>query len=160
MSNQLGLLQRVKTLLLPEKGLTLEPETPKDLFVSPETIRTFAWLFANDGANLRLLQCTDAGALHVADTGSGLSLVEVDSGTANDAYDAGDTFLYAAAKSKVWIVIETYGATIKFYDQNGAFMDEFSLPVGVAEFDVSTRGGAIQNRTAGQNCVYQFIWFS
>lgn len=160
MTQRPNLLQRVKTLLLPEKGLTLEPETPPELYLSQETIRTFSWLFANDGANMRLLQCSAGGALHVADIGSGLDTIEVDAGTAPDAYDGSNTFLYSASKSKVWIVLETYGATLKFYDQAGSFMDAFSLPVGVAEIDVSTRGAAIQNRNAGQNCAYQFIWFS
>lgn len=138
----------------------MEPVVVDQLEVDNALTRALSYLLAYDGAHMRLLGCSTAGALKTVNIGSGLSLVDVDSGTGADAYAAGQTFAKTATQSKVWVIVETYAAIVALFDSTGAAMDEMALPVGVWEFDVASKGGKLKNRTPGQNSVFQFIWLS
>jgi hypothetical protein len=158
MSNIQRMVQKVKTRLLPESGLTMDPPVVDDLEVDNVLSRVLGYLLAYNGSKMQLLKASTAGALHTVNLGSGLSLVDVESGTGADAYSGGNTFNKTTAQSKAWVIVETNPATVAFFDSSALAMDEMNLPVGVWEFDLVNYGAKIKNRTGGSNTAYQF-WF-
>jgi len=148
--------QKIRTVIIPESGLILEPEHVLESEVATDFIRSLAHIVGQSPGGSVVLRCSTAGDLRVATVGTAFELYEVENGNAPDAYDAPNTFEYADAVYMTDCLIETFGATISFRDEGGLWGDGKALPVGFYSFDFLHYGIRIQNRVALSVSVYEF----
>ena len=82
----MSIRQRINALLWPITGLDLDPVTPQgdDVVLGDDLETRLSWLVGKSPTGSTLVEATSDGALKVADTGSGLELVEVSSGMTTD----------------------------------------------------------------------------
>ena len=113
-----------------------------------------AIIAAYDGDSLVVPDITSGGALHVADTGSGMETVEVFNGTATDTMVA---LGVATPSSRVTIEVLTNDLAIKFVNAQGTASDTIALTPGVWEWDFTYSDIQVSNETAGQNSTYQIV---
>jgi len=151
-----GILQKIKTVLIPEAGLDLEPRHVIESKVDTDFIRTLAHIIGQSPGGSVVLRCTSGGDLRVATVGTGFEIYEVEVGAAPDAYDVPNTFIYVDPVYVTDCLIETFGATISFRNSLGVWGDDKSLPVGFFSFDLLHYGVRIQNRVALSVCDYEF----
>ena len=148
--------QAIRTVLLPESGLNLEPEYVRESFVGTDFSRVIAHLVGKANAGGILIKATSSGSLHVVSAGVPFEIYDVNNGIAADAYNAGDTFEFAVAYAVTDLLIETFAATISFRNQAGVWLGDKALPVGFHSIDFINYGIRIRNRTGGSNTVYEF----
>jgi len=148
--------QKIRTVLIPETGLTLEPEGVIEAKVSTDFTRTFAHLVGKGSASGILLRCTSDGRLLVATAGGAFEIYTTENGTAADAFNAGNTYDQVDAFYVTDILVETNPAIISFADVNGVYGDEKRIPVGFSSIDLVHYGMRIRNRGAGLNADYEF----
>lgn len=148
--------QKIRTILIPEAGLELQPPHVVESEIETNFTRAMAHIVGMGPRGPVLLACTSDGRIKTAAAGTGLEIYEVEPGTAADAWNAGDTFEYADAYSITDIFIETHPAIIAF--RNAAFLwgDEKVAPVGFMSLELTHYGMRIRNRGAGNNAVYEF----
>lgn len=151
-----GEIQKIKTILIPEEGLELEPAYTVEAIVSTDFSRTFAHLVGKKTGGSVLLRATTDGRLLVATAGTAYEFYDVENGTAADAYAAGDTYDQIEAWYVTDIIIETFAAEVSFRNQAGVYGDDKYFPVGAYSIDLIHYGMRIQNRTPGSNTVYEF----
>jgi len=154
------MIQVVDTVLLPELGLNLDPEFVKKILVSTDFTRTIAHLAARTGTRSVMLTATTDGRLHVAWAGTAMEtyIVEAEAATP-DVFDAGSTHIQVEPIYLTDILIETNEATIQFYDVNGNWGDNISLPVGFHSRDFVHYGIRIQNRIALAIGAYEIVMY-
>lgn len=150
------MIQKVKTILIPESGLELEPRDVVEAEVSTDFTRTFAHLVGKGAGSGILLRCTSDGRLLVATTGIAYETYETEEGTALDAFDALHTYDQTEAQYVTDILVETHPAIVAFRDVNGAYGDEKRVTVGFTSIDLIHYGMRIRNRTPGSDAVYEF----
>ena len=156
------IVQKIKTILYPIVGLDLEPSTPEDpnVMIRGDLQPSLSFLVVKGTNGTILVEGTDDGSIKVADTGSGNSLYEVETGTAADVYDAGDTFEYAEARASWDFKLDTTPADISFQNSSGGWGSDIWLPAGNISIDFVAYGVKIQNHTASDNTVYQIVsWY-
>ena len=141
--------QLIKIPLLPEIGLTLDPEQVEQIYVSEEFSRTLSHLVGLSGSRGAMIKATSSGSLHVATTGSGLEIYQVQSGGAADSYAAADTFAFTSADEQFKILIENNEAQISLRNSALTWGGNINLTVGWHTFDFVIWGIRIQNRYAG-----------
>ncbi len=151
--------QKLRTVLIPEKGLKLEPEFISEYEVSSEFQRAISHLAAMTGDRSIMLKASSDGRLLVASAGTASEVYAVENGNAPDAYNAGSTFEFAVAQYTTDLLIETFGATISFRNAAGVWGDDKALPVGMASIDFIHYGVRIQNRVALSVCVYEITTY-
>lgn len=154
-----GILQKIKTILLPEVGLDLEPPDVISAEVSTDFTRTFAYVVGKGPESGILIESTTDGRLHVAAAGTSMEVYSVESGDAEDAFAAADTFEFVNAQYVTDFLIETFGATIQWRNALNDWGDNKSLPVGAFSIELIHYGVRIQNRGAGNVCDYEITTY-
>ena len=149
-------IQKIKTILIPEEGLVLEPKYVVEAEVGSEFTRTFAHLVGKKVGGTVLLRATSDGRLLVAAAGTAYEYYDIENGIGADAYAAGDTFDQTEAWYVTDIIIETFAAEVSFRNQAGVYGDDKYFPVGAYSIDLIHYGMRCQNRTPGSNTVYEF----
>ncbi|KKM76706.1 hypothetical protein LCGC14_1377400 [marine sediment metagenome] len=148
--------QAIRTVLIPESGLVLEPQHSRESFVGTDFSRVLAHLIGKTSSGGILIKATSGGSLHVVTAGVPFEIYAVNNGTAADAYNAGDTFEFATAFNVTDILVEIFAATISFRNEAGVWLGNKALPVGFHSIDFINYGIRIRNRTGGSNSVYEF----
>ena len=145
--------QKIKTLLFPVLGLDLEPPPPEgDARIVGDLQPTIGLILGKSGDGTVVIEGTDDGALKVADTGSGLELVEVSSGVATDTLtDLGlsnaFTFLYIIVKNaRLKMTYETSPST---------YSSAIELEMGESQRDMGAHDLQVANAAAGVPATYQ-----
>lgn len=148
--------QKILTILIPERGLELQPEGVIESVVDTDFSRTIAHLAAQSGNGSVILECTSGGRLLVATAGGAFEVYGTENGIAADAFTGGNTYDQVLAQYVTDILIETNPAIVTFRDVNGVQGDEKIVPVGFMSLDLVHYGMRIRNRNAGLNAVYEF----
>lgn len=151
--------QKVRTVLIPEAGLELEPRGVIESLVDTDFIRALSHLVAMSPAGAVMVRATTGGDLRMAAVSVAYEIYDVNAGAAPDAYDAPNTYNFADPQYVTDCLIETFGATIEFRNQAGVWGDPKSLPVGFYSFDFIHYGVRIQNRVALSVCNYEFTTY-
>jgi hypothetical protein len=150
-------VQRIKTRLYPISGLDVEPDFVADLYIDDRIQRTMGYLLARTDNGSVLVEGTSAGAIKVADIGSGFEAYEVETGTAADTYTGGNTYEYTDARASWDLKLDSTSADISFQNAAGSWGGNIWLNAGTASIDVSAYGIKIKNHTSGDNTVYQIV---
>lgn len=156
----MGILQKIKSVLIPEIGLDVEPEFVKESEVSTVFSRVIAHLAARYGGRSILIKATSDGRLLVASAGTASEIYEVVGElAAPDAYDVGSTFERADAVYVTDILVETNDGTISFRNEEGVWGDDIDLPVGFHSRDFINYGIRYQNRVALAIGAYEIVMY-
>lgn len=147
--------QKVRTVLIPEFGLDLEPEFVGEFEVDTKFGRVIAHIVGQVGSRSIMIRATTDGRLHVAAAGTAMEVYVVETGVAAAAYNAGDTFEQTVAFYMTDIFVETNAAEISFRNQVGVWGADKAVPVGFMSIDLIHYGMRIRNRGAG-NADYEF----
>ena len=152
--------QKGKSVLIPEIGLEVEPEFVKEYEIDTNFSRVLAHLVGRTGSRSIILKATSDGRLHVAYSGTSFEtyIVEMEAATP-DAFDAGSTHIQLLPIYLTDILIETNDATIQFYNVNGVWGDNISLPVGFHSKDFIHYGIRIQNRVGAAVGRYEITMY-
>jgi len=148
--------QKIRTPLIPEAGLDLEPKFVEEALVETDFTRAFSHLIVRSPTGTVRVRGTSDGRVLVATAGGAFEIYVVENGTAADAFNAGDTFNQAYAFYVTDIMVETHQAIVSFRDVNGVYGNEKWVPVGFSSIDLVHYGMRIRNRNAGDNAVYEF----
>ena len=148
--------QKIKTFLIPESGLDLEPKYVETAEVETDFTRTFSHLVAKTTQGSVILRGTSDGRLLVATAGGAFEIYGTENGTAADAFNAPNTYDQVNAFYVTDILVETHPAIVSFRDVNGVYGDEKRIPVGFSSLDLVHYGMRIRNRGAGNDAVYEF----
>ena len=151
--------QKCRSVLIPEIGLSVEPEFIKEFEVDTDFTRALAHVAGQTGGRSILIKATSDGRLLVAAAGTSMEIYAVENGNAPDAYNAGSTFEFVAAQYVTDLLIETFGATISFRNAAGVWGDNKALPVGAYSIDLIHYGVRIQNRVALSVCAYEITTY-
>ena len=151
--------QKIRTVLIPESGIDLEPKGVMESLVETDFIRTLSHIIGMSPAGAIMLRATTGGDLRVATVSMAYEVYEVHAGVAAAAYNAGDTFITALPSYVTDCLIETFAGTIEFMNQAGVWGDPKSLPVGFYSFDFIHYGIRIQNRVAINLCDYELTMY-
>ncbi len=151
--------QKIRTVLIPEIGLTLEPEFIDEFEVSTEFIRSLSHVVGQTGNRSIIIKATSDGRLLVAAAGTSMEIYHVEDGNAPNAYNAGSTYEQADAIYTTDILVEDFAAEISFRNLAGIWGDDKTIPVGLASIDFIHYGIRIQNRVAASVAVYEFTFY-
>ncbi|MBA7478806.1 hypothetical protein ES707_14234 [subsurface metagenome] len=143
-----GIFQKVRSILIPEIGLDVEPKFVKEAEISTEFSRTLAHLAAKIGSRSILLRSTTDGRLLVSTGGVAYETYAVENGVAPDAYNAGSTYDFVVAQYVTDFLIETNDATVSWRNAALVYGDNKALPMGAYSIDLVHYGVRIQNRVA------------
>jgi len=147
--------QKIKTVLIPESGLSLDPSFIEQSIVSPDFSRVFAHLIGKAQDSGILIRATSDGSLRVVSAGVPFESYIVFSGTGADAFNSTNTKTYTIAYNVTDFLIETHPAIISFRNLAGIWLNEKALPVGYHSIDFIHYGYRIKNRGAGSNTVFE-----
>ena len=151
--------QKLKTVLIPEEGIILEPPYSMESDVSTNFLRALVHLVAQSPNGPIMLRATSGGDIRVSSSGIAYEYYDVNAGNAPDAFDAPNTFLFANAQYVSDFLIETFGATVQFRDGAGAWGDSKSFPPGFFSIEMIHFGVRIQNRIPGSISVYEITTY-
>ena len=151
--------QKLRSILIPELGLQLEPEFIDESEVSTEFIRSLSHTVGRFGERSIIIRATSDGRLLVAAAGTSMEIYHVEDGNAPDAYDAPNTYEQADAIYTTDILIEDFAAEISFRNLAGVWGDDKTIPIGFASIDFIHYGIRIQNRNAGDVAAYEFTFY-
>jgi len=154
-----GIIQKIRSILIPEIGLDLEPEFENEYEVSTEFSRVIAHLVARTSNRSVMLRATSDGRLHVAAAGTSMEIYQVENGVAPDAYNVGSTYEQVDAQYVTDILIEANDATIQFRNLAGLWGAAKAIPVGAASIEFIHYGIRIQNRVALAVANYEFTMY-
>jgi len=155
----MGITQKIKSLLIPEIGVDLEPPYAKISKVDSDFTRTLAHVVGRTGERSIVIKATSDGRLMVAAAGASMEVYDVENDTAPDAYDAGSTYEQADAMYVTDLLIEDNDAEISFRNQAGVWGDDKAVPVGFFSIDFIHYGIRIQNRVALAVATYQITMY-
>jgi len=148
--------QKIKTVLIPESGLDLQPEGVIQSEVTTDFIRALSHIIGQGPSGSVVLSCTTDGRLNVAAAGGAFEVYGVENGTGADAFSGPNTYDQAIAQYITDILVETHPAIVSFRDVNGVYGDEKALPVGAYSIELVHYGMRIRNRGAGNDTIYEF----
>jgi len=152
--------QKVRSILLPEIGLDLEPEFIEEFNVGTDFSRTLAHLVGRTGNRSIMIRATSDGRLHVAAAGTSMEVYIVEGEVAApDAYDVGSTFIQLLPIYVTDILVETNDGTISFRNSAGVWGDDIAMPVGFHSKDFLHYGIRFQNRVALAVARYEIIMY-
>lgn len=151
--------QKIRTVLIPESGINLEPLHVVESLVDTDFIRSLAHIVGQSPGGAVILKCTSGGDLRVAMIGTGFEVYEVEAGVAPDAYNAGSTYTFAVPVYTTDLLIETFDATISFRNVLGVWGDNKSIPIGAVSIDLLHYGIRIQNRVALSVAAYEITMY-
>ncbi|HDY88351.1 hypothetical protein LCGC14_0954770 [marine sediment metagenome] len=151
--------QKIRSVLIPEIGLNLEPSFLQDYEVTSEFLRSLSHTVGRFGERSIMIRATSDGRLHVAAGATSMEIYDVETGNAPDAYNAGSTYDQANAIYTTDILVENFAAEISFRNLAGVYGDDKIIPVGMSSIDFIHYGIRIQNRVALSVAAYQFTLY-
>lgn len=151
--------QKVRSVLIPELGIDFEPEYVTEFEVSTEFTRVLAHVVGRTGNRSIIIRATSDGRLLVAAAGTSMEIYAVETGDAEDAYAAADTFEFVDAQYLTDIIIETHPAQISFRNAAGIWGDDKIILVGAVSIDFLHYGIRVQNRGAGNVADYEITTY-
>lgn len=154
-----GIIQKIRSILIPEIGLDVEPEFVRESEVSSVFSRVISHLAIRTGNRSIMVKGTTDGRILVASAGTSSETYAVENGVAPDAYNAGSTYEFAVAQYATDLMIETFGATISFRNHAGVWGDDKAVLIGMASIDFIHYGIRIQNRVALSVCDYEITTY-
>ncbi len=154
-----GILQKIRTILIPEIGLEVEPEFVQEAEIGTDFSRVIAHLASRTGSRSVLLSATSDGRLLVAMAGGAAEIYAVENGNAPDVYNGGSTFIFGDAQYTTDILVETNDATVSFRNAALVWGDDKAIPIGMASIDFIHYGIRIQNRVALSVAVYEITTY-
>jgi len=146
-------MSKIKTILFPVSGLDLSPVSPEgEVNIVGDVQPTLAILVGMGDNGLVAIEATPDGAAKVADTGSGLTLVDVATGIATNTLTD-----LALTNSFTLLVITVTNAAlqIKYETSPGAYSSAIDLKIGEHERDMSAEDLQVANALAGDPATYQ-----
>lgn len=149
------MLQKSRTVLLPEIGLELEPEFVKEFSIDTEFTRVIAHVVGQTGARAIMIRATSDGRLHVASAGVSFEWLEVQTDNAPDAWNAAQTYEYTEAILVTDFDLEDFAAEIEFRNHAGVWGDTQRLRVGISSLGFVHYGVRIRNRVGGSVSAFQ-----
>ncbi len=155
----MGLLQKLRTVLIPEIGLDLDPEFIQEAEISTDVQRAIAHVACRTGQRSIMIKATSDGRMLVAASGTAMEIYQVEEGAGPDAYNVGSTYETDVANYVTDLLIETFDATVSFRNAAGVWGDDKSLLVGFASFDLIHYGIRVQNRVALSACAYEITLY-
>jgi len=155
-----GIIQKIRSILIPEIGLDVEPESVIEAGISTDFTRSIAHLAARYGNRSVLLKATSDGRLLAAVGGTSMEIYHVEGElAAPDAYDVGSTFEQVDAIYVTDILVETNDGTVSFRNAAGAWGDDIALPVGFHSKDLLHYGIRFQNRVGAALARYEIVMY-
>ena len=155
-----GIYQKIRSILIPEIGLDVEPESVIEAEITTDFTRTIAHLAARHGNRSVLIEATSDGRLHAAVAGVSYEIYGVEGElAAPDAYDAGSTFEQVDATHTTNTPVETNDGTISFRNAAGFWGDDIALPVGFHSKDLIHYGIRFQNRVGAAVARYEIVMY-
>jgi len=151
--------QKIRTILIPESGIQLEPRGVEESLVDTDFGRTISHIVVQSPAGPVMVTGTTGGDIRAAMVGMAYELYAVNAGNAPDVYDAPNTFAFVLPQYVTDFLIETFGATISFRNNAGLWGNNKSLPVGFYSIDFIHYGVRIQNRVASLVSVYEITTY-
>jgi len=141
------------------EDLDFDPPQPVRFYISNIFQRTFARLIGFFGKIPKRIQCTSAGILKVAPTGTGFDDNDTKSGNAPDTYGSALVFDKICSRIDVWIW--NNDAIIKRTKDGVTWDDEIEIPANTYySFDCTTHSINIKNKTGGSIARYQIVgWY-
>jgi hypothetical protein len=147
--------QKIKTLLYPIIGLDLEPPTPSgELRIKGDVQPTLALLVGKGTKGTVFVEATDDGAVKTADTGAGLTSVEVANGTATGTATA---LSLTASFSRITIVVSDFGLDLAFQLPSGSWSSDLIIEPGFRQFDITGQDVRVNNKDVGLLSSYN-LW--
>jgi len=156
----MGIMQKIKSVLLPEIGIKFEPEFVEEFEISTDFSRTLAHVVGRTGNRSILIGATTDGRLHVAAAGTSMEVYAVEGElAAPDAYDVGSTFEQIVPMYVTDILVETNDGTISFRNAAGVWGDDIALPVGFHSKEFIHYGIRFQNRVGAAVARYEIVMY-
>lgn len=152
-------MQKIRSILIPEIGLDVEPKFIKESEIDTVFTRTLSHLAARTGIRSILLRATSDGRLHVAAAGTSMEAYAVENGNAPDAYNAGSTYEFVDAQYVTDILVEANDATISLRNAAHVWGDDKAIPVGAQSIDLIHYGVRIQNRVGLAVSTYEITTY-
>tara|TARA_B100001123_G_C15301962_1_gene1021339 strand:- start:44 stop:520 length:477 start_codon:yes stop_codon:yes gene_type:complete len=148
--------QEILTNIVPETGFSFLPEYIGKIWVEPVFFRTLSHLVGKTDDGAAAVEVTSSGSLKVADTGSGLEVVTVYTGTSNDDYESGQTHEYTTADDISDILVEGNDVIVSFKNEAGTWSSDIILPAGTHHREIVSYGFKVKSRYTGQAGFYQY----
>jgi hypothetical protein len=155
----MGVLQKIRSILIPEIGIKFEPEFVQESEISTEFSRTLAHVVGRTGNRSIIIKATSDGRLLVAASGTSMETYAVERGDAEGAYVVADTFEFVEAQYVTDFIIEDFEAEIQFRNVTGVWGDDKYMPVGAHSIDFIHYGVRIQNRVALEVSNYEITTY-
>lgn len=155
----MGILQKIKTVLLPEIGLDLEPDFVKEFKVDTDFSRTLAHLVGRTGKRSIMVRATSDGRLLVAAAGTAMEIYEVVTGVAPDPPPNWTEYERENAVYVTDFLIEAFDAVVQFRNAVGDWGNSIIVPVGYFSKDLIHYGVRIQNRVALSVAEYEIVMY-
>jgi len=155
----MAIKQKIRSVLLPELGIKLEPEFIDEFEVSTDFSRVLAHVVGRTGERSIIIKATSDGRLLVAAGATSMEIYLVENGNAPDAYNVGSTYDQINAIYTTDILIETFDATISFRNLAGIYGNDRAVPVGFTSIDFIHYGIRIQNRVGLSVAAYEFTLY-
>jgi len=143
-----GKIQKLRSALIPEIGLNLDPEFVQEIEISTDMQRTISHLAARTGQRSIALRATSDGRLLVAAAGTAMEIYEVIADDAPDAYPDPPDYNRDDAVYVTDILIENFDAVVSFRNSEGDYGNDKIIPVGFMSIDLIHYGIRIENRVA------------
>lgn len=149
--------QRSNTVLIPERGLSLEPEFEKEILVDTAFTRSIAHLAAQTGDRSIMIKATSDGRLWVASAGVPFEWMARHQGNAPNAWAVAQTYEYEEAILLTDFDIELFAVEIQFRNKAEVWMDERRLRVGISSIGFTHYGVRIRNRVPASVANFEII---
>lgn len=150
-----GIIQKIRTILIPESGIDLEPSRVVEAEVSTAFTRVFAYVVGKEERGGILIRATSDGRLYVAAAGTTFEWYDVETDDAPAAWDAAQTYEYTEAILRTDIIIEDFDAEIQWRSQVGVWGGVKRAPVGAMSFDFTHYGIRIRNRVGASVAAFE-----
>ena len=147
--------QKIKTVLIPEIGLELDPEFIQQSIVTPDFSRVFAYLIGKAADRGVLIRATSDGSLKVVSAGVPFEEYLVYSGTCDPAHDVYVTEEFEVSYNVTDFLIELHPIMFSFRNSQGVWLHDKVLPVGYHSIDFIHYGFRIRNRAAPNEPDYE-----
>ncbi len=155
----MNLIQKIRSILIPEIGLNVEPKFVQESVISTDFSRTIAHVVGRTGERSIIIKATSDGRLMVAAAGASMEIYNVERGDAEGVYAEEDTFPFDDAQYVTDFRIEDFEAEIQFRNITGVWGDDKYMPVGAHSIDFIHYGVRIQNRVALEVSNYEITTY-
>ena len=151
--------QKIKTVLIPELGLELDPEFIQQSVVSPDFSRVFAHLIGKAADRGILIKATSDGSLHVVSAGVPFEHYLIAKGTClTEDYVAPHILESDDACNVTDFLIELFPGLVSFRNAQGTWLEDKTLPVGMHSIDFIHYGVRIKSTETG-NVKYEITCY-